>query len=134
MARSILTSTQEAQIVNAVTPQFRGQDQECLVRLADATAQIAADAAETQAGTVLTGSKTYDAASLAASATATTTVTVTGAALGDYAVASLGVSAAGLVVSAYVSAADTVTVVLFNPTAGAVDLASTTLRARVIQA
>jgi hypothetical protein len=33
--------------------------------------------------------------------------------------------------AAYVSAADTVTVALFNPTAGAIDLASTTLRARV---
>jgi hypothetical protein len=133
MARSFLTSTNEKTIVNSLAPQFQGQDQECLIRLADATAKMAADAAEVQAGTVLTGSKTYDAASLAASATATTTVTVTGAALGDYAIPSLGVSAAGLVVSAYVSAADTVTVVLFNPTAGAVDLASTTLRVRVVK-
>lgn len=133
MARSFLTSTNEKDIVNAVTPHFLGQEQECLVRLADATARMAVDAAEAQAGTVLTGSKTYDAPSIAASGTTTTTVTVTGAALGDYAVASLGVSAAGLVVTAYVSAADTVTVVFFNPTAGAVDLASTTLRARVIK-
>jgi hypothetical protein len=35
--------------------------------------------------------------------------------------------------TAYVSAADTVTVVLFNPTAGSIDLGSATLRARVFK-
>lgn len=79
----------------------------------------------------LFGSATYDAPSIAASGTTTTAVTVTGAALGDLAVCSFGVSLGGLVATAYVSAADTVTVVLFNPTGAAIDLASTTLRARV---
>lgn len=79
----------------------------------------------------LAGSATYDAPSIAASGTTTTTVTVTGAALGDFAEVSFGVSLAGLICTAYVSAADTVTVALFNPTVGAVDLASTTVRARV---
>lgn len=80
---------------------------------------------------LLTGSATYDPPSVAPSATTTTTVTVTGAVVGDDVSASFGVSLAGLVMSAYVSAADTVTVVLFNPTLGAVDLASGTLRAAV---
>jgi hypothetical protein len=57
---------------------------------------------------------------------------VTGAALGDFATCSFGLTLAGLVATAYVSAADTVTVVLFNPTLGAIDLASTTLRVRVM--
>ena len=61
-------------------------------------------------------------------------VTVTGAAVGDFAECSFGVSLAGMIASAYVSAADTVTVVLFNATTGTVDLASTTLRARVRKA
>jgi hypothetical protein len=40
---------------------------------------------------------------------------------------SVGVSEAGLVRRAYVSAANVVTIVTYNPTAGSVDLASTTL-------
>ena len=79
------------------------------------------------------GSATYDAPSIAAGATTTTTITVTGAALGDFAVASAPVDLAGLVVTAYVSAANTVTVVLYNPTAGAIDLASGTWKAKVIK-
>jgi hypothetical protein len=39
----------------------------------------------------------------------------------------IGVDEAGLVRRAYVSAANTVTIVTYNPTAGSVDLASTTL-------
>ena len=75
-----------------------------------------------------TGSKTYDAPSIPASGTASTTVTVTGTLLGDRVKGfSFGVSLQGLVASAHVSASNTVTVVLFNPTASAIDLASTTL-------
>lgn len=86
-------------------------------------------------GEVLSGSKTHDFASIADGARATTTVTVTGAALGDFVVGvSLGVSAAGLNLFGYVSAADTVTVVAENKTGSAVDLASTTLRALVRKA
>lgn len=83
----------------------------------------------------LTGSKTHDFASVADGAKASTTVTVTGAALGDFVVAvSLGVSQAGVLLTGYVSAADTVTVDLHNETGGAVDLASTTLRVLVRKA
>ena len=83
-------------------------------------------------GTVLTGSKTHDQASIADGAGASTTVTVTGAALGDFVTGvSLGVDAAGLTVTGYVSAADTVTVRFQNESGGPVDLASTTLRVLV---
>lgn len=81
---------------------------------------------------LLRGSAVYDAASLIDAAGATTTVTVTGAALGDFALASLGVDVAGITVSAWVSAADTVSVRLQNESGGTLDLASTTIRAAVI--
>ena len=79
----------------------------------------------------LKGSKTWDPGSVAVGESVTTTVAVAGARLGDTASATLGVDLAGLALSAHVSATDTVTAVLFNPTAGAVDLASSTLRACV---
>jgi hypothetical protein len=82
--------------------------------------------------TSLVGSATYDPPNLAAAGTTTTTVTVTGAALGDYAACSFSLTSAGIMMTAYVSAANTVTVVLFNPTAGAIDLGSGTLRCMVV--
>jgi hypothetical protein len=78
-------------------------------------------------------SATYDAGSLSDAAGETTTVTVPGAALGDACVASLGVSAAGVLVTCYISAANTASVRLQNETAGTVDLASTTLRVFVFK-
>ena len=85
----------------------------------------------TPKGASLEGSATYNAPSIASGGTTTTTVTVTGAVLGDYAQASFGTSLVGLVCTAYVSAANTVTIVLYNPTGGAIDLASTTLKVRL---
>lgn len=80
------------------------------------------------------GSLTYDPPSIAAGASAAeVSVTVTGAVLGDPAVASFSLDLAGLTISAYVSAANTVKVRLTNPTADAIDLASGTLRARAIK-
>lgn len=79
-------------------------------------------------------SKTYDPGSIASGAQITTTVTTTGAAMGDFVQASFSLDLAGLTLTAYVSAADTVTVVLVNHTVGAVDLASGTLRVRVQKA
>jgi hypothetical protein len=71
---------------------------------------------------------TLDSASVLTTATATDTVAVPGVALGDMVIGmSVGVSEAGLVRRAYVSAANVVTIVTYNPTAGTVDLASTTL-------
>lgn len=78
-------------------------------------------------------SKTYDPANILDGAQVTTTVTVTGAALGDFAMASLSISQGGLTVSAYVSAANTVTVVFFNGTGADVDLGSSTLSVRVFK-
>lgn len=71
---------------------------------------------------------TLDAGSVSTGATDTDTVTVPGVALGDMVLGfSFGVSEAGLVKRAYVSAANTVTIVTYNPTAGSVNLAATTL-------
>jgi hypothetical protein len=56
-------------------------------------------------------------------------------ALGDMVIGmSIGVSEAGLVRRAYVSAANTVTIVTFNPTASPVNLAATTLQLIVARA
>ena len=72
---------------------------------------------------------TLDAGAVGAGATDTDTVTVPGVALGDIVLGfSHGVSEAGLVKRAYVSAANTVTIVTYNPTAGSVNLAATTLQ------
>jgi hypothetical protein len=72
---------------------------------------------------------TLDSASVGTTATATDTVTVPGVALGDMVIGmSIGVSEAGLMRRAYVSAANTVTIVTVNPTGSSVDLASTTLQ------
>lgn len=82
---------------------------------------------------VLTGSATFDGANNADAAGETTTITVTGAALGDFCVGiSFGVDVAGQTVTCYVSAADTVSVRLQNESGGAVNLASTTIRAAVL--
>lgn len=80
----------------------------------------------------LFGSATYDLASLADGAGASTTVTVVGAALGDFCVASLGVSTAGILVTCTVTAANTATVRFQNETTGTLDLASATLRVTVM--
>lgn len=78
-------------------------------------------------------SVTYDAGSLADAAGVTTTVTVPGAVLGDACVPSLGVDAAGITVSCYISAANTASVRLQNESTGTLDLASTTLRVFVFK-
>jgi hypothetical protein len=81
--------------------------------------------------TTLLGSATYDPPNLADGAGATTTVTVTGAALGDYARASFLLNVQGITVTAWVSAADTVSVRFQNESGGALDIASGTLRVKV---
>jgi hypothetical protein len=83
----------------------------------------------------LFGSKTYDAPSMATGVTgAPTTVSVPGAALGDFVQASLDIDQAGVILQAYVSAADTVAVYPRNTSGGTVDLASATLRVVVTKA
>lgn len=78
------------------------------------------------------GSVAWDPPSVAAGGSTTTTVAVAGAALGEFVWLSFSLSLAGLVLTGYVSAAGVVTAVLSNPTGGAVDLGSGTLRARVM--
>lgn len=82
---------------------------------------------------VLTGSATYNPPSLATTIGATTTVTVTGAALGDYAQCSFSLDTQSIELYPFVSATDTVSVRFQNNTGGTIDLASGTLRARVIK-
>ena len=77
-------------------------------------------------------SATWDAASIADGDEVAVDVTVPGAALGDFAMASLSVDVADLVLSVAVTAANTATAVLANNTGGAVDLGSAPLRVRVI--
>jgi len=86
-------------------------------------------------GEVLAGSKTHDFANVVDGARASTTVTVTDAALGDHVTSvSLSIDAAGGLLHGYVSAADTVTVVLLNETGADLNLASATLRVLVRKA
>ena len=82
----------------------------------------------------LEGSATWDPGSIANGAEEAKEVTVTGAVLGDVAIASFSLDVTDLAISASVTAADTVTVLLLNNTGGAIDLASGTVRAMVIGA
>ena len=67
--------------------------------------------------------------SLADGAGSSDTITVPGVALGDIVIGfSFGVSLAGVSATAYVSAANTVTIRLQNESAGTVNLDSTTIR------
>jgi hypothetical protein len=59
-------------------------------------------------------------------------VTVTGSQLGDFAFPSMSIDTTDITLTATVTAADTVTVVLANNTGGAIDLASATLYVMVI--
>lgn len=84
-------------------------------------------------GPGLQATTTWDAASIADGDEEAKEVTVTGAELGDFVMASLSVDVADLALSAAVTAANTVTAVLSNNTGGAIDLASATLKVRVIK-
>lgn len=78
------------------------------------------------------GSATFDPANAAdAVGETSTSITVTGAALGDFVQASFSLDLQGILMTAYVSAADTVKVRFQNETGGPIDLGSGTLRARV---
>lgn len=81
----------------------------------------------------LVGTAVYDPPSIAAGAQTTTTVTVNGAAIGDACTAGFTLDLQGMALTAYVSATNTVTCVFRNGTGGAIDLASGTLRVRVLK-
>lgn len=81
---------------------------------------------------VLTATATLNFPSIAAGATDQLTITVTGAAAGDAVfIGSPSTLNTGLTVTGFVSATNTVTVRVFNGTAGAIDPASSTFRAVV---
>lgn len=81
---------------------------------------------------VLTATTTWNPASAATGTAQSTTITVTGAAVGDLAVAGLTTMPTGTwLLSAQVTAANTVTVTLRNDSGATVDPASGTLRATV---
>jgi hypothetical protein len=83
---------------------------------------------------LLQASVTYDPPNLAAGEGVSTTVAVPGAALGDFARGSFSLDLQGITLTAWVSAADMVSVRFQNGTAGAIDLGSGTLRVRVAKA
>ena len=81
----------------------------------------------------LVGSATYDPPNLVDGAGVTTTVGVAGAVLGDFTLASFSLDLQGITVTSYVSAANVVSVRFQNESGGALDLASGTLKVRVIK-
>lgn len=76
---------------------------------------------------------TYDPPSLADAEGVTTTVSLTGATLGDLVVASFNKDLAGVTLSAYVSASNTVSVRFQNESGGIVDLASGSLKVALLK-
>lgn len=84
---------------------------------------------------VIFGSATVDPASVATGAAGqgSTTVTVTGAALGDAVIPFPGVDLTSVQVTASVTAADTVKIMIQNLSGGAVDLASSTWRFLILR-
>lgn len=81
----------------------------------------------------LTGSTTVDVTSVSAGTTGTTTATVTGAAVGDPVYVGASAITAGIIFTAQVTATNTVTIYLTNPTSGALDPPSATYSVRVIK-
>ena len=80
-------------------------------------------------GPIWAVSATIDADNLADAAGDTDTVAVNGVALGDQVLSiSFGVNTAGMTVTAWVSAADTVSIRFQNESGGPIDLASTTVK------
>ena len=82
---------------------------------------------------LLRGGTTWDPGSIAAGGTETRSFTVTGAAIDDMIFVFPPVNLQGLIHSAYCDAADSVTIVLYNPTVGAIDLASDFWNVNVIR-
>ena len=82
---------------------------------------------------MLHGTATYDLASLVDGAGATKAgIIVPGAAVGDYVTVSAGIDLQGIMVTGYVQASGLVDVRFQNETTTTIDLASTTIRVRVI--
>lgn len=83
----------------------------------------------------LVGSRTYDVPSIAAGGRETFTVTVTGCKVDEGQTVQLGLPSTfstSLVPWGFVSANDTVTIILYNPTGSPIDPASATYSVRVM--
>jgi len=78
-------------------------------------------------------SATWNPGNIAAGSYEAKEVTVQDANLEDFAIASFSLDISDLMLSADVTAANTVTCVLFNPTGGAINLSEGTLRVRVYE-
>lgn len=76
---------------------------------------------------------TWDPGSITSGSFESKNVTVSGAALGDFVLASFSLDVVDLAVSAQVTAANTVTVTLYNLTGSAVNLSSGTLKVLVLK-
>lgn len=97
------------------------------------TSQPTSDTDGTVVNNELSASATYDPPSLNTGIGATTTIAVANSALGDFVLASFSNDLQGILLTAYVSSAGTVSVRFQNQTGGTIDLASGTLRVRVIK-
>jgi hypothetical protein len=83
---------------------------------------------------VLNGTTTFDPASLATVTGALSSgITVAGAALGDIVIVTAPYDLQGIIAQGFVSAANTIKISLFNPTAGTIDLASGTWKIKVLK-
>lgn len=82
----------------------------------------------------LKGSYTWNPGTVAAGSSVSSSVlSLTGAALGDFALAAAPYALSGLLVSAHVSSANGVRIVLFNPTASGVTLSSGMWALRILK-
>lgn len=102
-------------------------------RLRTKTVAPTADLDGNVVGIDLIGSTVYDPPNLVDGAGVVTTVACAAAALGDMAICSFSLDQQGLILSAYVSSANVVSVRFQNETGGAIDLASGTLSVKVIK-
>lgn len=80
--------------------------------------------------TGVSGTATYDPGNLIDGQGVTTTVSVPGAGVGDFVDVSFSLDLQGIALTAWVSAADTVSVRFQNETGAPIDLASGTIKAR----
>lgn len=134
-ARSVDLQTLVAAIQNAVQAQNLIATRIAALTASSATFIAAFNTFLTEFSTAfpppLSGSGIWDPPNLASGASESTTLTVAGAALGNYVQTSFSLDLQGLSLTAYVSAANTITVVLSNLTGGSINLASGTLKVRV---
>lgn len=76
---------------------------------------------------------TWDTGTIAASSYAAKDITVSGAALGDFVMASLSVDVQDMILDAEVTATNTVTLVLSNPTGSGIDIGTPTAKVLVFK-